>query len=148
MPFLSRKRKRPAIEEEVLEEVETGRTVDESITSLSNFNVSSSQNGFNRINIEEEEVEEAEEAEQRDEDMSNNWADDVNTSYTELSLTFTQMQRDFGEQVVTETERAQMNVAETGSIESITLHNFMCHSNFHLDFGIYFYHYWYLLYFN
>jgi hypothetical protein len=136
MPLLSRKRKRKP-NDEVLEEVETGRTVDDSGLSLNintsnsiinNIIINSSQNTTNGV---EEEVELAE---VRDDNTSTDWADDSNDTFVEPS--FTQIERNLTELNGDHFEKSKLNVAETGSIESITLNNFMCHSNFHLDFGI------------
>ena len=157
MPLLTRKRKRKTNDDNhsnsnstvtsmannsEVEDIRTDETsnlsVDNVLIDISlnqNFNKSQSQ----RINSVSQTIPQLLEEEpmntqidgEFEEQLSNRWADDV--SQTE-DLT-TQLERNIKDQVSEETERAKQNVAECGTLESITLINFMCHNHFHLDFG-------------
>ena len=153
MPFLSRKRKREVNGSTIsstassvnTSDVEVCRTDDTSrlssnvlsdISLNQNFNKSQSQRS-NQVLVENEEPMETQEDDHFDEQLSNRWADDsghdLNLSNTEP--TETQFERKITGQRQEEVERAKLNVAECGTLESITLVNFMCHSHFHLDLG-------------
>ena len=160
MPFLTRKRKRKANDDISgstisssassvnTSEVELCRTDDTTrlssniladISLNQNFNKSQSQSIDSiseRVDqLAEEPMDTQVDDQYEEEQLSNRWADDVNLSMAEP--TETQFERNVRDQVCEEMERAKHNVAECGTLESITLVNFMCHNHFHLDFGNY-----------